>query len=63
MTDPTTTWKSPYTPTPGSSTPSPHVTPHEQVLELKTFFWMALINTTIIGGSGVIAWGFATHVW
>lgn len=54
-------YRTPYTPTPGSSTPSPEVTPKEGVRELSLFAWLAIINTTIIGGAGVIAWWIATH--
>ena len=53
-------YRTPYTPTPGSSTPSPDVTPQEGVHELSLFFWLALANTAIIGGAGVIAWWIVT---
>lgn len=46
----------PYEGTPGSSTPSPEVTPGEGVSELWAFFWLALANTAIIAVAGVAAW-------
>jgi hypothetical protein len=46
----------PYGGTPGSSTPSPHVTPEEGRHELWAFFWLALANTAIIGVAGVVTW-------
>ena len=52
------TFRSPYTPTPGSSTPSPEVTPEEGVRELWGFFWLAVANTAIIAVAGVVAWWF-----
>lgn len=61
MTESPPPYQTPYTPTPGSSTPSPNVTPHEGTRELSLFFWLAILNTTIIGAAGVIAWWFATH--
>ena len=61
MTSTSEPYRTPYTPTPGSSTPSPHVTPEEGRRELGLFFWLAIINTSIIGGAGAIAWWFATH--
>lgn len=56
MSDPTGAWETPYGTTPGSSTPSPHVTREWGNHELKVFFWLAIVNTAIIGGAGVIAW-------
>ena len=61
MTETSEPYRTPYTPTPGGSTPSPGVTPQEGKRELSLFFWMALLNTVIIGGAGVIAWWLATH--
>ncbi len=46
----------PYATSPGSSTPGPEVTPEEGSKDLWTFFWLALINTAIIGVVGVIVW-------
>jgi hypothetical protein len=56
MTDPTQGWQTPYATTPGGSTPSPDVTPQWGRHELRTFFWLAIANTSIIGAAGVIAW-------
>lgn len=56
MSDPAPAWESPYGTSPGSSTPSPDVTPQWGRHELTTFFWLAIINTAIIGGAGTIAW-------
>lgn len=50
------TWTTPYTPTPGTSTPPPDVTPKEGIRELWTFFWLAVANTAIIAIAGVAAW-------
>jgi hypothetical protein len=50
------TFRTPYAPTPGSSTPSPEVTPEEGRSELWAFFWLALLNTAIIGIAGVVTW-------
>lgn len=61
MTESPSSYQTPYTPTPGSSTPPPEVTPEEGRHELGLFAWLAIANTTIIGGAGVIAWWLATH--
>jgi hypothetical protein len=53
-----TTFQTPYTPTPGSSTPSPSVTPQEGKRELWGFFWLALLNTTIIAVAGIVTWWY-----
>ncbi len=52
------TYRTPYTPTPGSSTPSPEVTPAEGRRELWGFFWLALLNTLIIAVAGIITWWY-----
>jgi hypothetical protein len=52
------TFRSPYTPTPGSSTPGPHVSPEEGKSELWGFFWLSILNTTIIAVTGVVFWLF-----
>ncbi len=49
-------FQTPYTPTPGSSTPSPDVSPKEGVRELWGFFWLSLANTVIITVAGLVAW-------
>ena len=51
-----TRFVSPYTPTPGSSTPSPEVTPAEGRSELWGFFWLSLANTLIITIAGLVVW-------
>ena len=51
-------FETPYTPTPGGSTPSPSVTPQEGTRELWSFFWLAIANSAIIVGAGVAAWFF-----
>lgn len=49
-------FQTPYTPSPGSSTPGPEVGPKEGVSELWGFFWLALVNTVVIAAAGIIAW-------
>lgn len=61
MADDAETYRYPYTPYPGSSTPSPQVDPKEGKSELWTFFWLALLNTAIIGTAGVVTWWIVTH--
>ena len=51
-----TSFRNPYAGSPGSSTPSPEVSPKEGVSELWAFFWLALLNTAIIGVAGVVTW-------
>lgn len=58
MSDPDGSWQTPYTATPGSSTPGPEVSPTEGIGELWTFFWLALACTAIIAVSGVATWLF-----
>ncbi|HEV2167171.1 MAG TPA: hypothetical protein VGS23_09400 [Thermoplasmata archaeon] len=53
-------FRNPYAGTPGSSTPSPEVSPKEGASELWAFFWLALVNTAIIAVSGLVAW-FLIH--
>ena len=55
MTEPTS-WATPYTSTPGSSTPPPEVGPKQGISELWTFFWLAIANTAIIAVAGVATW-------
>ena len=50
------TFRTPYTPSPGSSTPGPQVSPREGTSELWGFFWLSLLNTLIIAVAGVVAW-------
>ncbi|HEV2520073.1 MAG TPA: hypothetical protein VGX00_05570 [Thermoplasmata archaeon] len=49
-------FRTPYGGGPGSSTPSPEVSPKEGTGELWAFFWLALVNTAIIAVAGLIAW-------
>ena len=49
-------YRTPYTPTPGSSTTSPSVGPDEGKAELWGYFWLALLNTAIILAVGVSTW-------
>lgn len=49
-------FRTPYTPTPGSSTPGPAVTPTEGRSDLWGFFWLALLNTLIIAVAGIVTW-------
>jgi hypothetical protein len=56
VTDPAETFRSPYTPTPGSSTPPPDVGPAEGTGELWTFFWVAVVSMVIIAAFGLGAW-------
>lgn len=53
-------FQTPYTPTPGSSTPPPHVGPEEGHADLYGFVLLSLINTTIIVVVGMVAW-FSVH--
>ncbi len=53
-----TTYQTPYTPTPGGSTPPASVTPAEGKRELWGFFWLALLNTAIIAVAGVVTWWY-----
>lgn len=46
----------PYTATPGSSTPSPEVTPTEGRSDLWGFFWLSIANTLIITVVGLVVW-------
>lgn len=60
MPEPAGAYQTPYASTPGSSTPSPEVTPDEGRRELWGFFWLSLANTAIITVAGVATW-FAVH--
>ncbi len=51
-------FRTPYTTTPGSSTPSPSVTPEEGKRELWGFFAMVFLNTGIIAVAGIVTWWF-----
>jgi hypothetical protein len=56
----TPTYRTPYTPYPGGSSPPAEVTPEEGTADLWAFFWLALLNTAIIVGVGLAAW-FYVH--
>ena len=58
MSEPEPTYSSPYTRYPGGSSPPPSTTPQEGKSDLWTFFWLALLNTTIIAVAGIAAWWF-----
>jgi hypothetical protein len=49
-------YRNPYTPYAGSSTPSANVGPEEGKHELWSFFWLALLNTLIIAIAGIVTW-------
>ncbi len=49
-------FRTPYTPSPGSSTPGPEVGPEEGRRELWGFFWLALLNTLVIAVAGILTW-------
>ncbi|HTT73066.1 MAG TPA: hypothetical protein VMG99_02800 [Thermoplasmata archaeon] len=51
-------YSTPYTRTPGGSSPPPATTPEEGTSDLWTFFWLALANTAIIAVAGIAAWWF-----
>ncbi len=52
------TFRTPYTPYAGGSTPSASVGPQEGRHELWGFFWLALLNTTVIAVVGITTWWF-----
>ena len=52
------TYRTPYTPYPGSSTPPPEVGPTEGRAELWGFFWLSLLNTAIIAVAGITTWWY-----
>jgi hypothetical protein len=51
-------YRSPYTPYPGGATPAAREGPTEGWHELSTFFWLALLNSTIIAVAGVLTWWY-----
>jgi hypothetical protein len=61
MAETTESFRTPYAPTPGSSTPGSGVTPTEGKSELWAFFWLTLANTVIIGVAGIAAWLYVQH--
>ncbi|MGI0128974.1 MAG: hypothetical protein ACREDE_00375 [Thermoplasmata archaeon] len=61
MTVPARSYRNPYTPTPGSSTPGPEVSPSEGKAELWLFFWVTVASIAIIAAGGIAAWVYAGH--
>jgi hypothetical protein len=61
VTEPTESYRSAYTPTPGSSTPGPEVTPAEGTAELWVFFWVTIASIVIIAAGGLAAWFYIHH--
>ncbi len=49
-------YRSPYTPYPGGSTPSAHVSAEEGRRDVRFFALIALLNNVIIGVVGAAAW-------
>ena len=49
-------YRYPYTPYPGGSTPSAHVTQEEGIKDVRFFAILALLNNVIIGVVGAVAW-------
>ncbi len=54
-------YRSPYTPYPGSSTPSPEVPPTEGIGDLWAFFGLSVASTVIIAVSGIVVWWYVHH--
>jgi hypothetical protein len=61
VTETADTFRNPYTPSPGGSTPGGEVTPAEGRADLWAFFWLTLANTAIISVAGIAAWLFVHH--
>jgi len=51
-------FRTPYTSYPGGSLPPASTRPEEGRHELWTFFYLALLNTAIIGVAGIVTWWF-----
>ncbi len=60
MTEAASEFHSPYTPYPGSSTPSANVPRAEGQKDIWSFFWLSIGNSTIIAVAGIAAW-FVVH--
>jgi hypothetical protein len=56
MASPGHSYRFPYTPTPGGSTPGPEVTPEQGIRDLWGFFWLAVLNSVIIAVAGLVVW-------
>lgn len=50
----------PYTPGPGGSTPPATTNREEGRSEVRAFFWLAILNTVIIAAVGITIW-FLMH--
>ncbi len=61
MSEPGAPFRSPYTPTAGSSTPGPEVGPEEGVSEMWTGFWVTITSVAIIAAFGIGAWLLFVH--
>ena len=55
------TFRTPYTPTAGGSTPPPELKPSEGIADFWAFFWLSLLNTAIIGVAGIATWVLVHH--
>jgi hypothetical protein len=51
-------FSTPYTRSPGSSTPGSETTPAEGKADLWGLFWLALLNTGIVAAAGIGTWWF-----
>jgi hypothetical protein len=49
-------FRTPYTPTPGSSTPGPEVDPVTGRKDMREFMWLSLANSAIIAVAGLVTW-------
>jgi hypothetical protein len=56
LTDTPVSFRTPYAPSPGSSTPSPHVSPAEGRAELRAFVYLSLVSTFVIVVVGLGIW-------
>ncbi|HTZ61708.1 MAG TPA: hypothetical protein VMC82_03590 [Thermoplasmata archaeon] len=56
----TESYRTPYTPTPGTSTAPAEMTPEEGVADLWAFFWVTIASIVIIAVAGLAAW-FYVH--
>lgn len=56
MSETGSTYRYPYTPYPGASTPPASTTPGEGVTDLWGFFWLSIASSLIIAVAGVATW-------
>ena len=61
MTEPAETFRSPYSGSPGGSTPGPEVTPAEGTAELWGFFWVSIAGAVILAVGGLAPWLYLHH--